>query len=216
MTSSDHGKRQRAQPVTTTWAGSRPQWLHGGFFLIQHVNLEQLGQAGTNSVRPSMVAPRTPHDHPAHGQPPPSTAWSTTARRPALGWYHSLDDGAASVWSGADGEFAGEVAADPQSATAAFTGERVRWRRACCRVCDAGALVADLAVEGVVVMPEEQATSAAPVADGVGGEFSGDNDQSLDLVVLGAEPAGVRSYGLAQHMEAVDVEGLVDVNGVGP
>jgi hypothetical protein len=60
-----------------------------------------------------------------------------------------------SVWSGADDEFAGEIAADPQSATAALTGEWLRWRRARRRVFDAGALVADLAVKGVVVMPQE-------------------------------------------------------------
>jgi hypothetical protein len=54
------------------------------------------------------------------------------------------------------------------------------------------------------------------VADGVAGEFSGHNDQSLDLVVLGAEPVGVRCDGLAQHVEAVEVEGFVEVNEVGP
>jgi hypothetical protein len=77
-------------------------------------------------------------------------------------------------------------------------------------------LVADLAVQGVVVMPQEQATSAAAVADGVGGELSGHNDQSLGLVALGAEPAGVCRDSLAQHVEAGEVEGLVEVNGVGP
>jgi hypothetical protein len=66
------------------------------------------------------------------------------------------------------------------------------------------------------VPPEEQATSAAAVPDGVDGELSGDDDQSLDLVVVGAEPVGVRRDGLAQHVEAVDIEGLVEVNGVGP
>ena len=127
-----------------------------------------------------------------------------------------MDDGAVSVWSGADNEFAGEVAADPQSATAAVSGEWLRWRRAHRRVFDAGALVADLAVDGVVVMPQEQATSAAAVADGVGGELSGHNDQSLNLVALGAEPVGVCRDSLAQHVEAGEVEGLVEVNGVGP
>jgi hypothetical protein len=77
-------------------------------------------------------------------------------------------------------------------------------------------MVADLAAKGVIVMPQEQATSAAAMADGIGGEFSGHNDQSLNLVLLGAEPVGVRRDGLAQHVEAVEVEGFVEVNGVGP
>jgi hypothetical protein len=77
-------------------------------------------------------------------------------------------------------------------------------------------LVADFAEECVVMPPEEQAAAAAAVPDGVDGELSGDDDQSLELVVVGAEPVGVRGDGPAQHVEAVDVERLVEVNRIWP
>jgi len=62
------------------------------------------------------------------------------------------------------------------------------WARLVCargRVCDAGALVAYAAVEGLVMVPEKQAALVAAVADGVGGELSGHNDQSLGLLIWG-------------------------------
>jgi hypothetical protein len=94
------------------------------------------------------------------------------------------------VRPGVDDQFTGEVAADPESAPAVADG-RVGQDGPDGGVGDAGAVVADLAVQGAVVVPQAEPAGATTVADGVVGQFAGDDEQMLDLFVRGAEAAGV-------------------------